>query len=368
MTKPVILTAAGRYLPGYKAGGPIRSIANVVEALGDEFEFKIVALDRDLGDAEPYPGIISGWQQVGKSRVAYAETGAQAAKMLKAEGRKADLIWLNTLFDPHFGLSPLLNRLGGRLLISPRGQLGAGALSIKPVRKRLAMSLLRAGSALDAVTWHATSHTEQRDIERETGAEAIVAPNVVAEFQAATKSKSRGALNVAFVGRISPKKNLAAAIRFIRAVNGNVRLDVYGEAEDPATADECRRLAEGANVAFHGAVSSPKLESALARAQVILSPTLGENFGHAIIEGMLAGCPAILSDRTPWRNLNAAKAGFDLPLCDESAFVHALQFFVDLSDEEFGTWSDSARAFALRAADPAAAVEAHRRLFMAALG
>ena len=52
-----VLVFIGYYLPGYKAGGPVRSIANVVETLGDEFEFRIVTSDRDLLDEVPYPGI-----------------------------------------------------------------------------------------------------------------------------------------------------------------------------------------------------------------------------------------------------------------------------------------------------------------------
>lgn len=35
-----ILTLADYYLPGYKAGGPIRTLANMVDMLGDEFKFR----------------------------------------------------------------------------------------------------------------------------------------------------------------------------------------------------------------------------------------------------------------------------------------------------------------------------------------
>ena len=37
--KKTILCFVDHYLPGYKAGGPIQSIVNLVENLGDEFEF-----------------------------------------------------------------------------------------------------------------------------------------------------------------------------------------------------------------------------------------------------------------------------------------------------------------------------------------
>jgi len=56
MDKPRILVVTGHYLPGFKAGGPLRSVANLVNCLRDEFEFLILTSDRDLGDTEAYPG------------------------------------------------------------------------------------------------------------------------------------------------------------------------------------------------------------------------------------------------------------------------------------------------------------------------
>lgn len=54
-------------------------------------------------------------------------------------------------------------------------------------------------------------------------------------------------------------------------------------------------------------------------------PTKGENFGHAIFEALNLGKPVLISDQTPWRNLSAAGAGWDLPLDSQDAFVEALQ-------------------------------------------
>lgn len=67
-----ILILMGRYLPGHKDGGPLRTIINVTEALGDEYEFYIGCLDRDHGDKEPYSNIRRNeWNQVGKAKVWY---------------------------------------------------------------------------------------------------------------------------------------------------------------------------------------------------------------------------------------------------------------------------------------------------------
>ena len=54
------------FLPGYKAGGPIRSVANIIDHLGSEFEFYIITSDRDLGDSLPYENIVTDQWQIKK--------------------------------------------------------------------------------------------------------------------------------------------------------------------------------------------------------------------------------------------------------------------------------------------------------------
>ncbi len=69
-----ILVALDCYLPGVRAGGPIRSIANLVDRLGDEYGFCIVTSDRDLRDTLPYPGLrVDQWKKVGKAQVLYLQ-------------------------------------------------------------------------------------------------------------------------------------------------------------------------------------------------------------------------------------------------------------------------------------------------------
>ena len=50
------------FLPAYKAGGPIRSIANLVDHLNGDFDFYIITGDRDLGDVKPIKDIfLNSW-------------------------------------------------------------------------------------------------------------------------------------------------------------------------------------------------------------------------------------------------------------------------------------------------------------------
>src|SRR6266568_4555703 len=102
MINPKILIFSAGYLPGYRWGGPIRSIANLVELLGDEFDFKIITYDHDLGMNEPYAGIAPGtWCKVGKAEVYYASKASlrlpAMVRIINSIGH--DVLYLNSFFS-----------------------------------------------------------------------------------------------------------------------------------------------------------------------------------------------------------------------------------------------------------------------------
>ena len=78
-----------------------------------------------------------------------------------------------------------------------------------------------------------------------------------------------------------------------------------------------------------GALPQSKILQIAARADFFFLPTAGENYGHAIAESLMIGIPAIISTRTPWRNLRKERLGFDLSL-DQKKFSGILN--------EVGTW------------------------------
>jgi len=108
--KKKILCFADYYLPGYKAGGPIQSIVNLVENLSDEFEFDIICNDHDLLDRQPYPNVkIDEWNAVSKARVFYASRKSLNFKIIKKllNETKYDLLYFNSFFSFKFTIFPL---------------------------------------------------------------------------------------------------------------------------------------------------------------------------------------------------------------------------------------------------------------------
>ena len=82
-----ILIITGRYLPGYRDGGPVRSIVNLTQWMGGEYDLRIMCLDRDHGDDRPYPDITAGeYNTVGSAKVWY--TKAFTAEDIEARHRQ----------------------------------------------------------------------------------------------------------------------------------------------------------------------------------------------------------------------------------------------------------------------------------------
>jgi glycosyltransferase involved in cell wall biosynthesis len=94
----------------------------------------------------------------------------------------------------------------------------------------------------------------------------------------------------------------------------------------------------------------------------MLLPTRNENFGYVILEALLAGCPVILSDQTPWRDLDAKQAGWVVPLGDEAGFVRALDTLIQMDSADFHRRSTAAYHYAADAAASPAAVALLRDL------
>jgi glycosyltransferase involved in cell wall biosynthesis len=361
--RPTILVFTQFYLPGYKAGGPAKSLRNMVEALGAEFSFRIVTSDRDGGDRKPYSEVpIHGWTKVGSAQVYYAAPGPlrfwRTAALLRHGS--PDVVYLNSFFGRGFSMWPLLLwRLGltrAALLLAPRGEFSPAALAIKRLRKRAYVWVAERLGLYRGVQWHVSSPSESLDLDGVFGRAAVrhlAAP--LAEVQRARpadsdaagerrtrrrmRSKQPGTLRIAFVSRIVRMKNLGYALNVLMDVCGQVRLDIYGPLEDDTYWRECQeliaRLPPSVTVEYHGPAHPGEVKEVFAQAELFLFPTLGENFGHVVTEALAQGCPVLLSDRTPWNDVEEAGAGWALPLSDIAAFRAAVERCVGLDSKAF---------------------------------
>ena len=357
-----ILGFADYYLPGYLAGGPVRTISAMVDTLGAEFGFWILTRNHDLGSTTPYDLRPHAWHPVGGASVMYLPAAELTPRRLLRIVREVrpDVIYLNSAVSPRFALLPLaLRRLGllgtTPIVLAPRGQFAPAALRIKARKKAAFFLAARASGLYRGVLWHASQETEAEAIRARLGAQTDVrvAPNLVvagADGTSATVRKTRGNLRACFLGRVSAMKRPEVAFEIVGRVQGTIELDVYGPLEDARLVAQCKAIAATypttTTVRWHGPVPPDELAARLGSHHVMLLPTAGENFGHAILESLRAGCPVLISDRTPWRDLERKRAGWDVALEDKARFAQILQRLVDMDHPEWSGWSAGARAAA----------------------
>ncbi|TND02405.1 MAG: Glycosyltransferase (GT4) [Bacteroidetes bacterium] len=374
-----ILVFIDWYLPGFKAGGPIRSVAAMIKLLGRDYDFSVVTSDRDFGSDAPHEKITcDNWTTAPDgTRIFYAtHPDANVLSRLISE-EKPDVIYLNSFFSFPFSILPL--RLarhlvpGPRIVLAPRGMLGAGALKIKRFKKRAFIAGAKLTGLYRQVTWHASSEQEADEIRKVFGrkTDVHVAMNLsLPGLNGYTpRSKKKGELNLFFLSRISRKKNLLGAIRMLGKIppGNKIRFTIIGPAEDEGYRQEClfaaKNLPPEISVVWAGAVDHTQLAGKLEDEHILFLPTQHENFGHVILESWAASCPVIISDQTPWHNLEAGQTGWDIALGNEDAFVAAIVKAVGMEESEYRVWSEKSFRFAEAYTGDEAVITANRSLF-----
>jgi len=364
--KPTILVLAQHYLPSERAGGGLRTIVNMIERLSDEFRFRVITTDRDIGDSTPYTSVtIDAWNQTGPAEVFYASPrrlGLGGLRRVVRESR-SDVVYLNSFFSPIGAKYLFLRRVGlvqrRPMIVAPEGELAPDALNQKRTKKRLYRLTANFMGLYRDVLWKASTDYEATAIRQHVSVtrEIRMAPNMSPLpheiIRAADPRKPRkrpGELQLVFLSRIVLIKNLKWVLESIAGLSGRVVLDVYGPTEDQHYWAVCceliRQMPSNISVNYCGAVPARQVPETFARYQFMILPTLGESFGHVVIEALAAGSPVIISNRTPWLNLQEKNIGWDLPLEDSTAWQDILQNCVAMDNVRYQAMSESAQRFA----------------------
>jgi len=356
-----ILVLTDWYFPGYKAGGPMRTIGNMVTQLGDEFEFRIFTRNSDLDDI-PYPDVpIHQWITMDKAQVYYAPIPENSLRVIRrlVQQIKPDVVYLNSFFSTQGMRYLLLRRL--RLIrpiptiLAPRGEFAPGALGIKSRKKSLYLWVAKHSGIYNGILWQASTPGEAEEIRREWGESVRLCvvsdlPTPPSISAPTPLLKAPGAIKLVYISRVTPKKNLLYALERLRDIPGAVTFDIYGLADDADYWRACQQaiaqLPPNITVTIHGAIPHEQVAAVLAEHHFFILPTLGENFGHAILESLSVGCPVLISDQTPWQNLSEHGAGWSLPLDQPDQWTEALRACINMNDSEYAAMSACAYAFA----------------------
>ncbi len=146
----------------------------------------------------------------------------------------------------------------------------------------------------------------------------VIIPNAIdpADWPAAERTG-----DVVFLGRLDPVKDVPTLVAAVARLPG-VHLHVYGDGPDrPRVEAAAATIAD--RVTFHGTVARP--QSALARAGVLVLPSLAEGFGLVLIEAMAAGVPVVATDVPGVRDVvRNGVTGLLVPPADPAALAAAI--------------------------------------------
>lgn len=376
--KKNILILYPGYYPGYKYGGPTRSLMNLCEKMGDEYNFFILTTDHDLGSDKSYDSInINAWNDIGKAKVYYCTKNELAitgfTKLINSISY--DFLYLNSFFSYSFSIRPFLLWKFGLiekkpLIIAPRGQLSKGSLSLKASKKSLYIWFSKLLSLYKGVQWQSSSKHETDDIRRIfPDAKVLLAPNLLGRSLEthSCEVQSRETSRVLFLSRISPEKNLLFALEVMEEVRGRFIFDIYGPIGDKQYWKKCKSaissLPGNVQVCYKGTVPFERTYQTMSEYDILFVPSLGENFGHVFAEALSVGTPILTSNRTRWRELESKGIGWDLDLSNMNLFRRSLNILSKMTDEELCQMRQNSHEYARKFSETDKSIKIYRELF-----
>jgi glycosyltransferase involved in cell wall biosynthesis len=366
--KTKILIAIDWYRPAHKAGGPITSIENLVNLLGDDenLEFHIICGLFDYGAAEPLQVEQETWVKVGKAQVQYWHPKRLNLNTWKQviEQLKPDVLHMQGLWSIKFSILPLLAAQSCRkatpidnIIVSPRGMLTPQALKQKQWLKAPVAWVLKRLNAYKNVIFHSTNDQETKEIAKYLGRGVFLidnkssseisqnlgpAKNPILQMPNVPRSlyrenrqytKTANHLNWVFVGRISPEKNPMLLLQALQMLDcSTTGYFIGGYQNEPYFSEfqnAINNLPAKHQVEYLGELSANEIAENLIQCDLLINTSISENFGHAMAEALSAGVPILVGPNTPWQQLWEAKAG-EVAEYSPQSFAAAMNKFVTM--------------------------------------
>ncbi len=375
-----ILSFIDWYLPGYRAGGTLKAFANQVAHFEGIYNFKIITRDTDYCETTPYNNIKSDqWNRLSaNSEVYYVSAKNSSYSLFKnlVKSTDFDAVYIHGVYSFWYSILPVIlakQKKTPRIVVVAHGMLGKHSLSVKSGKKDI---FLKAGKLLGlykGVVFHAANQSEADDVRKAVGPKATVIvaeelPMKVILPEWVQREKKPGELSLLSVARISPEKNTLYALEVLAdCKHGNISYDIYGPVYNEGYWNECKtvisRMPANVKVTYKGSLQGDQVLQTIRNYHCMFMPTTGENFGHTILESFMAASPVLISSNTPWRNLTAKKAGWDIDLSDKKEFIKAIETLTDLHQTDYDVISQSAQKFAQAFMNDKSILEQNKRLF-----
>lgn len=247
------------------------------------------------------------------------------------------------------------------------------ALKIKSTKKKIFIAITKMLGIYNNITWHASSESEKKDIVDLFGnqAEIVIAMNLTKKYTEtySYREKTKDRLQLFYLGRIAKVKNILTAIEYLEKVTVETKIDfsLIGPIDENDYWNRCKdricNLKSNIHIHYLGGIPNQNIKNYLPNFHFLLMPTYGENFGHSILESLSFGCPVIISDKTPWKNLEEKEVGWDISLSKPERFVEIIEYCARMEQDEYCRISRSAYEYARDFSLNKKNIEQNRKLF-----
>jgi glycosyltransferase involved in cell wall biosynthesis len=357
-SQKTILMFSDWYYPGFKAGGPVQSAFNLAELLSKDFIVKVVTRITDLDDTNPYPNVEANtWTELEKNHfVLYLSPDKITSKYIKSliEKEQYNILLINGLYSFYFSVLPTYYALifkVSQVYIAVRGMLHRSALSVKPFKKQVFLAFARGFGLYRNFTMLATSEQERQEISRTLGRVKIqIAPNIPllpsGEEKLPLKQRSREKLRILFLGRISPEKDPLTLIKALHLVNFPCEVTFCGAHLDKEYfarfSEQLKNLPAHIQTSYIAELPHKRIKDLFEQSDLMVMPSLGENFGHAIFESFVFAVPVIIGNNTPWTGIREKHAGIEIVPGNEKELSEVMRYFFEMDDAHYDLWRNGA--------------------------
>ena len=302
------------------SGGPTRSVKGIcraLDAVGVEVTLLVMSGHHEFEDR-------------GHVRVLYGES---------VHVQEYDIVHIQGLWSPSLHrVSRMCRKQGVPYVISPRGMLDPWALHVKWWKKRIALWLYQYLDLRGAVAFHVTAAMEEKSVRAQRLTQpCFVVPNGVTLPLVMPPRKVNGGCKTAlFLSRLHPGKGLltlAEAWARVRPQGWIMKVvgpDSYGH--KAAVIELLEKLGIREQWQFVDMLNDVEKWEAYRAADLLIHPSVSENFGITIAEGLAAGVPVVTTKGTPWGELETERCGWWVDIGVEP-LLEALREAVALTDE-----------------------------------
>jgi len=314
-----VLHVTPLYAPAWQFGGPVRSTHEIAAGLAARgHQVTVVTTSCGTPD-EASPDVVR--KVIDGVNVCYCPwaqgpfgiASRTMRTVAKTCATQADVAHVTGVWQPSVrGVYGDLDALGVPYVSSPRGALSPYSFRQGWLKKSLYFRIFERRFARGAAALHATAPLEEAELARLfPGAPIRVIPNACdptkwyPDQAAGAVWRERHGISpdefvLAHVGRIHPKKNLdfLADVAVRLPAHGRWRLVLSGPTavrDQPYRDKLAGRFPPGRLVIADGASDTGETRAAYSGADVLVFPSLHENFGNVLVESLLCGTPVMSS-------------------------------------------------------------------------